>query len=231
MATGDQADIVARMRAVLPGQWFPVPDQSGAGSTPILDALLNGAAACGAWLYALLQNVVQQSRITTASGIFLDGIAADYFASNLQRLAGEGDPSFRSRIKATLLLPLGTRAGIARALTILTGREPAIIEPWNTGDTGGYNLARGYGVAGTYGSLMLPAQLFVTAYRPSGSGIANVAGYYGAGNTTGAGGYDMGAIEYGALTDVAGQVTDAAIFAAVDHARAAGITAWVHITE
>lgn len=231
MATGDRADMVSRMRAVFPTGWFPRPASSGAGTTPILDALLSGAAACGAWLYDLIQVTVAQARLATASGPFLDGVAGDFFGTNLPRLSGEGDDAFRARIKATLLLPLGTRAGIVDALTILTGRAPVLLEPWNTGDTGGYNLARGYDVAGAYGSLALPAQVFVTAYRPTGSGIAQVAGYYGQGNATGPGGYNLGAIEYGAQADVAGQVTDAAIFATVDRARAAGVTAWVRISD
>lgn len=238
MATGDQADIVARMRAVLPAQWFPLPSASGVSTTPILDALLNGAAAPGAWLYALIQNVILQARISTATGVFLDGIAADYFGTNLQWHVAEGDPAFRARIKATLLLPLGTRAGIIAALQILTGRTPRIVEPWNTGDTGGYGASGSdawsglaYGFAGCYGSLLLPAQVFVTAYRPNGSGIAQVAGYYGTGNHTGAGGYGVGAIEYGSAAMIAGQVTDAAIYATVNTARAAGVTAWVAISN
>lgn len=232
MATGDQADIVGRMRAVLPAAWFPLPSAAGVSTTPVLDALLNGAAAAGAWLYALIQNVILQARISTATGVFLDGIAADYFGTNLQRNVAEGDPAFRARIKATLLLPLGTRAGIVAALQILTGRTPKIVEPWNTGDTGGYDEgALAYATAGCYGSLLLPAQVFVTAYRPSGSGIAQVAGYYGTGNHTGPGGYGEGAIEYGSAAMIEGQVTDAAIYATVNQARAAGVTAWVAISN
>jgi hypothetical protein len=232
MATGDQADMVARLRAVLPASWFPQPQASGASATPVLDAILNGAGAAGAWLYALIQNAVAQARISTASGVFLDGIAADFFGSNLQRHVAEGDPAFRARIKATLLLPLGTRAGMTQALQILTGRTPRIVEPWNTGDAGGWNEGvLAYGAAGCYGSLLLPAQVFVTAYRPDGSGIAQVAGYYGSGNVTGPGGYGAGAIEYGSAAMIEGQVTDAAIYATVNNARAAGVVAWVAISN
>jgi hypothetical protein len=79
--------------------------------------------------------------------------------------------------------------------------------------------------------LLLPAQVFVTAFRPNGSGIAQVAGYYGTGNHAGAGGYGVGAIEYGSAAMIAGQVTDAAIYATVNTARAAGVTAWVAISN
>ncbi len=480
MATGDQADIVSRIRAVLPAAWFPTPAASGVSSTPILDALLNGAAACGAWLYSLLQGVVAAARIGTATGVFLDGVAADFFGTALQRNPGEGDVALRARIKAALLLPLGTRAGIIEALQMLTGRTPRLVEPWNTGDTSAYNqntfayagvsptalidyrpsgatyldgtgilqsvgpnvlrplfvggvqtgnliegaatnyvanprmegvvvgtpgalptewggsLAPGlswavvstgtfnnipffdiqvtgtvggsgtqlallvyldlpaipmpnaatytlsawaqviagatpngqvelhfeeesggplfpgvvisspttwtrysltdtmnyptdttfsgeiwvYCVAGDvvnftlrigspqieqgtaatslilppagspgtstraadtvwsagdgsgcYGSLLLPAQVFVTAFRPSGSGIAQVAGYYGTGNHTGPGGYGVGAIEYGSEAMVEGHVTDTAIFSTINSSRPAGTTAWVAISN
>lgn len=478
MATGDQADIVGRIRAVLPAGWFPAPASDGTSTSPILDAFLNGAAAAGAWLYALIQNTITQARISTATGPFLDGVAADFFGTNLQRNIAEGDPAFRARIKATLLLPLGTRAGIIQALQFLTGRTPKIVEPWNTGDTSAYGegtFAYGYAAPGTvldyrpsdatyidgtgtlqevgpnvlrplysgstlvgnliegaatnyvrnpraegalagtpgtlptdwgvglgaglsssvvgtgtyqgvpyidiavsgtstatglalnlyltlpnislssastwtlsawlqvvagatpngevelhfeedgsgptypgtiiaspstwtrysetttmdypthttftgevwvsvtsgdvvdftlrigapqieesgavssvilppvgapgistraadttwtaeagdgcYGSLLLPAQVFVTAFRPNGSGIAQVAGYYGTGNHNGPGGYGVGAIEYGSTSMVEGQVTDAAIYATVNQARAAGVTAWVAISN
>jgi hypothetical protein len=232
MATGDQADMVARLRAVLPASWFPQPAASGASASPVLDAILNGAAAAAAWLHALTRNAVAQARICTATGVFLDGIAADFFGAGLQRNVAEGDPAFRARIKATLLLPQGTRAGMMEALRILTGRTPRIVEPWNTGDTGGWSQgALAYGAAGCYGSLLLPAQVFVTAYRPDGSGIAQVAGYYGSGDPTGPGGYGAGAIEYGSAAMIEGQVTDAAIYATVNNARAAGVTAWVAISN
>lgn len=233
MATGDQADIVARMRAVLPPTWFPLPNSDGTSNSPILDGLLNGAAAAGAWLYSLLQNVILQTRIATATAPFLDGIAADFFGTNLVRQPLEGDPTFRARIRATLLLPLGTRAGIIAALTSLTGKTPRVFEPWNTQDAGAYNTGSplAYNVGGGYGSLLLPAQVFVTAYRAAGDGIREVAGYYGTGNLTGSGGYGVGAVEYGSPSMIAGHVTDAAIYATVNSARAAGVTAWVAISD
>ncbi len=232
MATGDQADIAGRIRAVLPAAWFAQPGATGLSRTPVLDALLAGAGAAGAWLHALLRGAVAAARISTASGVFLDGIAADFFGSTLQRQVAEGDPAWRARIQATLLLPLGTRAGIDQALRILTGRAPRIVEPWNTGDTGGYGgPALAYGAAGAYGSLALPLQVFVTAFRPDGSGIAQVGGYYGSGNSTGPGGYGVGAIEYGSAAMIEGQVTDAAIEATVARATAAGVTAWLAISN
>ena len=83
----------------------------------------------------------------------------------------------------------------------------------------------GYGVAGAYGSLALPAQVFITAYRPMGQGVPNVAGY---GNPQGA--YNSGGqIEYVGADMIAAAVTDADIYAAIDAAKPAGTLAWARI--
>jgi hypothetical protein len=115
---------------------------------------------------------------------------------------------------------------VIQALLALTGRTPSIFEPRNTQDTGGYNKAMGYGVAGGYGCLSLPFSFFVTAYRPVGGGIANVNGYGGY-----LGGYGVGAQEYGSLSLVLGQVTDASIQQAVARVTPAGTTAWMNISN
>ena len=148
---------------------------------PVLDGLLNGPAWMWSWLYSLLQYVAQQRRIATASGINLDQIAYDYFSTTIERFASENDTAFAARIKANLLAPKGTRQAVIDALVALTNVTPTIFEPRNTGDTGGYGhqgmtvgTGLAYGVAGGYGSLMLPFQAFVKAYRPRGGGIAGV---------------------------------------------------------
>jgi hypothetical protein len=65
-----------------------------------------------------------------------------------------------------------------QALTDLTGRAPAIFEPQRPADTGSWDgPTLAYNTAGGYGSLLLPFQYFITAYRPTGVGVANVAGY------------------------------------------------------
>ena len=79
--TGDQQDMLARLRAVLPTRWFP-------DSAPVLDGLLSGLASGWSWVYQQLQYVKAQTRIATATDIWLDIIADDYFGSSLARRTG-----------------------------------------------------------------------------------------------------------------------------------------------
>ena len=155
-------------------------------TTPVLDAVLAGPAWVMAQSYSLLQYVKLQTRISTATDRFLDFISRDFFGTRLGRRVAENDTSFRARIKKEILRPRATRAALTLALVDLTAKAPAIFEPTNPYDAGGYGRSGmtvgtglGYGLAGGYGSLQLPFQVFVGAYRPStNGGIASVAGYY-----------------------------------------------------
>ena len=90
----------------------------------------------------------------------------------------------RSRISTALNRERGTRAAVVSAVLDATGQAPAIFEPARTQDTGGWGGAGGaafaYGAAGGWGSLALPFQLFVTAYRPQGADSSNDAAIYAA---------------------------------------------------
>ena len=108
----------------------------------------------------------------------------------------------------------------------LTGRAPIVFEPSRPADTGAYGTAAGYGAAGGWGSLALPFQCFVTAYRAQGSGIATVAGYGGP-----SGGYGGGAIEYASLAMIQGQITDADIDAAIARVMPVSSIAWTRISN
>ncbi len=222
---GDPEDIQNRLVAVLPTRWFA--DQS-----PVRDAILAGLAAGWSWSYGILQYVRAQSRIASASGIWLDVIARDFFGVQLQRGSGQDDDAFRLRIQRELFRERGTRAAVASVLQDLTGRAPVIFEPARTMDTGGYGSASatvsglGYGAAGGWGSLLLPFQCFVTAFRPMGSGIALVSGW----NSPG-GGYCVGAIEYANLSMVQGEVTDEDINAAITSVMPAASIAWTRISS
>lgn len=219
--TGDQADFVARIKALLPNGWF-------ADDTPILDGVLNGIGWALAFTYDLIAYARLQTRIATATDGFLDLISFDFFGSTLPRQQQESDTAFRTRIQAELFLERGTRQGLIRVLQLLTGRTPKIFEPALPLDTGAYNTnTLGYGVAGGYGSLQLQCQCFVIAYRSSSSGIPNVAGY---GISTGA--YNTASeAEYGDLSQIQGAVTDANIFAAIDSTMPAGSTAWTQLSN
>jgi hypothetical protein len=220
MATGDQADFFARIKARMPTGWF-------GSSSPILDALIGGIASAFVTVYAAYVYLLAQTRLQTSTDGWLDISAADYFGpSGLLRLQNETDAAYRTRIKINIIRERGTRAAVTKILTDLTGRAPTIIEPTRPQDTGAYATnTLGYGVAGAYGSLLLNYQAFITAYRPSGSGIPYVQGY-----GTSPGGYATPSrASYADVGDMTSGVTDAAIYAAIASVLPAATIAWVSI--
>lgn len=216
---GSQGDMVARLRAVLPARWF-------ADDTPVLDGLLAGLGQAAATSYALLAYARTQTRMATASGLWLDLLAGDWFGNRLTRRGGEADTQLRARIRQELLRERGTRAALAAQVTQLVGKPPAIFEPARPADTGAWGMACGYGVAGGWGSLALPFQCFVTVRRPHGAGIAMVDGYCGS-----LGGYGIGAIEYASAGLLAGSVSDADIMAAIAGVMPTAAIAWTRIVS
>lgn len=157
--TGTTGDMVRRLRMVLPTRWF-------ADDTPVLDGLLTGLGSTAAWAYGLLDGVRQQARIGTASGVFLDTAAADFFGPRVIRRSGQSDPSFRMTMLREMFRPRATRAALADSLHDVTGRVPDIFEPSRAADTAVWNGPCGYCQAGRWGSINMPSQLLVTAYRP-----------------------------------------------------------------
>lgn len=194
MSAYTSTEIVARLRATLPARWF-------ADDSPVLDALLAGLAQAWLSLFGFLDFVRVQARIRTASGEWLDLISSDFFGTRLPRRNGESDGAFCARILLELRRPRATRAAITGALQDLTGRAPVIFEPARAADTGAWNMALGYGVAGGWGSLMLPYECFVLAYRPS----------------------------TGSTDPEAGAVADADICAAIANVLPAAAVAWTRI--
>lgn len=222
MATGDQTDIHSRLRALIPFGWFP------AGVSPLVDGLILGISNALAFIYSILAYVRLQTRIATATDGFLDLIAGDFFGNNLPRAAGQSDPSYRARIQANLLRERGTRRAVILILQQLTGRTPIIFEPLRPADTGGYRAPNcGYGAAGGYASVLMPRQALITAYRPLGTGIPNVAGY---GISTGA--YRTPSqSEYASLSMINLSVTDSDIYAAIDSVRPICSTLWTRLSN
>jgi hypothetical protein len=223
---GSAADMIARLVALLPLRWF-------GDVTPVLSAVLAGLADGWAWLYTMLTYARLQTRIATATDTFLDLISQDFFAAALPRRFGETDSAFRARIQAEMLRPRATRAAVIGELVNLTGRTPVVFEPARPADTGAYGKAQslGYCVAGGWGSLLLPFQFFVTAYRAIGTGVPLVAGWGHASTANGAGGWGVGAIEYASLAQVQSQVTDADIDAAIAGTVPVAVTAWTRISN
>lgn len=220
MATGDQQDVYRRLRGYLP-PWF-----GDEASTPILNGLLNGLAYAGSYVYGLLSYARLQTRIKTATDGWLDMIAADFFGDALLRAANQTDESFRGRILINIFRERATRAALIKILQDLTGRTPIVVEPTRPMDTGSYGGPLiGYGVAGAYGSMLMPFQALVTAFRPVGSGIPLVAGY---GISTG--GYAQPSrASYASLSMIQGAVTDADIYAAVDSVKPVATIVWTRI--
>ena len=225
--TGDLVDFVSRLRAVLPKRWF-------AEQSPNLEAVLAGLATPWVWLYGLISYVIMQTRLTTASDDWLDLISNDYFGDRLDRKPNEPDFSYRSRIKKALLHEAATRSAISAGMEDLTGTRPIIFEPANCMDTGSYGSSGGggntpstgmaYGLAGGWGSLALPLQVFVTVTRPATPGLGMLGGY-GASN----GGYREGAISYVDLSSLPGHVSDADIQATLSSLLPINAVAWLRL--
>ena len=169
---GSQPDFLRRIFSVLPQRWFP-------DNPPVVIAVLNGLANAWAALYALLQFVVIQARIITATDVFLDIISQDFFGSTLAR-NGRSDTAFRAAILPRLLQRGGTRQGMAAVLTMLTGTAPTIIDPWRPSDCGAWGggpVAFGYSGSGSagggYWGTRKPAQSFVKV-TPGSAAAADV---------------------------------------------------------
>lgn len=246
----DQQDVIDRLYSLLPANWFP--DLSEADD-------LRAVLTMGASVYAnddadgiaqFIKYVEQQARVSTASGFWLDLIAADYFGTWLQRNDGESDTGFRRRIMLNLLADRGTRCSLYCNISNLTSYNPRIIEFRNTNDCGSYvdrtqPFAWGgcaYNEAGAWGTMLLPYQLLIDVTRPLGSGIPDINGYCMPG-----GAYDGRPMPYGYVgalrpvdrgtsayiqqSDVIGPVTDQNIYDTVARCMPAGTTAWTRISD
>ncbi len=211
--------MAGRIKQMLPKKWF-------SDDAPVLDALLGGLGHAWAGLHTLLLQVRAQTRIATATGIFLDIASQDYCGAALPRRAGEADAAFSARLRLNMLAPRATRAGLVAAVTNLTGRSPIVFEPLNANDTGGYNVDACYGLAGGYGSFAMPYQFLLTVYRPNDL-PANHAGGYG----IGPGGYDQAPMFYASAAELAGNVSDAEIYATIASVVPTSSIAWTKITN
>jgi hypothetical protein len=224
---GDLPDIVSRLGAVLPKRWF-------AEQSPVLNALLQSIATPWVWLYNFIAYTIAQTRLGTATDSWLDLISNDYFGQALPRKLNESDPSFRTRIRATLLRGAATRSAVSSGLTALTGSPPLIFEPANCLDTGSYGTLSSnspsvgaglaYGATGGWGSLELPLQFFITVTRPPTFGVGMLAGY-----CTPVGGYGEGETSYIGLALLPGRVTDQDIQSTLCSLLPVNAVSWLRI--
>jgi hypothetical protein len=238
---GDTADFAARLKRLIPRRWT-------ADTAPALDAVLSGFGSAWATLYGILSYAKLQTRIATATDTWLDMISFDFLGRSFWRRKAEPDQSFSARLRKEIFRPRGTRGALALKLTDLTGRAPVIFEPANASDTGGWGslgMTQGMGMAyggkfaagvGGYGSIALPSQAFVTAFRARGGGIPDVMGVYlgqgwaggGIGSlTSGA----SGSLMVASLSMSQGQITDTDIQAAIVSVAPAASIIWTRITN
>jgi hypothetical protein len=224
MATGDATDLLERVKRLIPFRWFQ-------WAAPLRDAIVGGLSDCAAKGYSFILYTRQQSRLATATGIWLDILCYDFLRRHLLR-RGTSDTVFRNTIQATILQERVTRKGMNAALTALLNIPPFIFEPWSTNDAGAYNTGNfAYGMAGGWGSLQLPGQVFIKVSRVGigPSGVPNVAGWFRGQGSIGVGGYGQGAIEYvSGVTPTIG-VTDADIYQIIANTKPTGVTCWVQI--
>lgn len=219
MATGDQNDMIRRLKAIIP-DWF-----SSTVATPLLDGVLAAAGAALGHSFDLRTYAHAQIRIRTATDGWLDLIAYDYFGLAFRRRAEQSDESFRQGIIDEILRARGTRPGVIKALADLTGKEPFYFEPANATDTGGIGTgSMGWTMAGRWGSLAHPHQAFIRPYRPAGSSIPNIIGFGGGG-----GGYGTGAFMYASPQFVDAEVTDQDIYRAIERSKPAGTIMWTSV--
>lgn len=237
MATGDQNDIASRVKLWEPTQWFPAP------TSPLRDAHAAGAGGAFVINYGQIAYTVLQTRVATLTDGWVDVASQDYLGPGvLPRRINESDAAFSLRIRLAVFAPKLTRTAIIQAVQNLTGRAPKVFNPARPSDTGGYGflgMTEGTGLAygsasgspagaGGYGSLLLPYQFFIIAFRPILTGVPYVGGYY-AGSGWAGGGYGVGALEYVTLAMAGENVPDALIYSTLNSIIAAGITAWTRI--
>jgi hypothetical protein len=221
MAIGDRDDILNRLLAVIP-PWF-----GDSNTREIILGLLTGYAELGSEIYNQYLYAKDQTRIRTATDMFLDLFSQDYFGVMLPRGDGESDTQYRQRILDNLLREKATRRGMNNAIINITGRTPRIIEPRRPYDCGGYSTAcAGYSVGGAYGSVLTPYQAFIDVYRPNLSTVPGVTGY----NDT-VGGYGHGYIAYSGLDQLNNQVFDNAILQTINDTKVYGTKVWVRLNN
>lgn len=222
-------NFASRLAELLPPSWFgtgatQVDGVTGEAETPILNTILAAFAYPLSWIYSLYQYTLNQNRLQTSSGVWIDRTSYDFFGNTLPRRSGESDASYSGRVQAWFSQPRLSRDGITEVVTDVTGYTPELLELWNPTDCGGYDYVMGWDVAGHWGDLSLNNQFLITAYRPAGGGVPNVDGWGGY-----LGGYDVGAIEYIADSWIKVAAQDAEIYSTIAGATAAGVTAWTAI--
>ncbi len=237
MATGSSADIQARIAGAPP---YGVLPKWWAWVAPVRDALIGGASDLLASCYSFIAYVKTQTRLWTATGVFIDIFGFDFLGLAVVRRTGESDAVYAARVRKEILRERVTRSGMGQALTDLTGQQPNIFEPWNTNDAGAWNTGTlawsggGAGGAGAWGSTLMPNQVMIIVYRSStvGVGLANYGGWsHGTGSsaTPSNGGWNTGGVGWSSAAMALGGITDQDIYDCINLTKPVGVVVWVSI--
>lgn len=156
---GDIDDIRGRLRRTLPGRWF-------SEVAPVLDGVLAGLSAGWSSLHQLLQFVIQQSRVGTATGPFLEMAGEDFLSGGFPRRSGEDDEAYRKRLLVAFQRPRATRQAVI-ATAASAGYTIDVFEAARPGDTGVYNnpSCLAWSATGAWGSMQMPLECLIVA-RP-----------------------------------------------------------------
>lgn len=210
---------------MLPKGWF-------SDDGPIMGAMLASLADSWTCLSNNIDYVSGQTRIQTATDIWLDLAGADYLGTLIERQSDEADDAYRSRIKACLLTSAATRSSLVEGIAKLTNATAQIFEPSNCLDTGGYGnsvsppteagYGLAYGLSGGWGSLELPYQVFITIMTQPLPGEPSPTGYGVPG-----GGYSAGSLVYCKIADVPGTLTDDDVRQTILRLLPVNCTAWI----
>lgn len=214
MANGDFNNVLTRLQAALPSSWFP-------SVAPVRDAILSGMSTLFATSYSALMLAKANMRIPTTTGYFLDLTAFDFFGLRFARLPNQTDAFFAAAIVKEIFRERVTRAGVLQAVADTTGATPSVFEPFRIQDTCAYGYTRYYGKVGAYGNLSMRGQAFLTS-------PVVVTGYPLNGYGQKFGGYGVGFQVYAHETGQYGPINEAAVFAAVENTKAAGVMVWVN---
>jgi hypothetical protein len=228
MATGDQTDLLGRLRSYMPPTWF-----GDWADAPIISALLNGIASTLSTAYLLIMFFWAQTRLDTSSGGWIDIWASDFLGNSLPRKTGESDSSYIARIKIAIFQKRATRPAMESMLTQLTGNAPIIFEPARPYDSGclGANtgVASFFGVA-RFGSIACPFSALITVYRPLVTGGSAGSAYNNAPSWS-AYGAPLSHGYFGSLADEITPASDVDIYAAINSIRPIATNIGVCITN
>ena len=202
---------IAWIWSYLPAGWF-------APAGPLINAAVGMISTGFAQNSADLSYMEAQTRISSATGMWLDVISVEYFGlGNLPRRPNEADAAFQARVLQEMLLPRGTRGAMTEALTILTGVAPTIFEP--AIDLASWDVDFAWDSSGAWGSYDMPYQGFIGVPLPQEPPL-DLAGWD-------QGGWDQTLCLIDA-TQEASAIGEEEVLRVVRLTQPAGVTMWVN---